>query len=281
MEINGPMTGASVGSAVGSAVGTAVGLVIQSVLGSWDVSLESGRPDEDRRGTRGLPLSLPLPMPMSPTSRIRKTTTTEASIREETQTCWSPLDVSDEVIISAVRGGDTSQFEELVRRYSPRIFATVRRHSRREDDVNDVVQDIFIRAFQRLASFRGDAPFEHWLMRLAVHACYDKLRTYQRNREDSFSDLAPEETDWLERFNANPSGASDSADAAKSLVTKVLNQLSAPHRLILTLLELEERSVKEIAQLTGWSIPLVKVRAFRARAEMKKVLHKLDIQRYL
>ncbi len=62
---------------------------------------------------------------------------------------------------------------------------------------------------------------------------------------------------------------------------RVLEQLSPPARLVITLLEIEDRSVKEIAQLTGWSVPLVKVRAFRARAEMKKCLAKLAKDKYM
>src|SRR6185295_2699881 len=115
---------------------------------------------------------------------------------------------------------------------------------------------------------------------LAVRTCYDFLRGHQRNREHMFTDISDEESDWLERFNANPEGASDHANAAKELVRKVLEQLPAPARLVITLLEIEERSVKEIAALTGWSVPLVKVRAFRARAEMRKCLQRIAREKY-
>ena len=78
-----------------------------------------------------------------------------------------------------------------------------------------------------------------------------------------------------------PESASEYADAAKQLVARLLEQLSPPARLVITLLELEDRSVKEIAALTGWSVPLVKVRAFRARAEMRKALARLAKEKYL
>jgi RNA polymerase sigma-70 factor (ECF subfamily) len=138
-----------------------------------------------------------------------------------------------------------------------------------------------MKSFQKLASFRGDAPFEHWLMRLCVRTCYDFLRGHQRNRETSFSELSQPEEDWLDRVGTRPEDASENADAARQLVQRVLEQLSPPARLIITLLEIEERSVKEIAQLTGWSVPLVKVRAFRARAEMKKCLARLAKDKYM
>ena len=71
------------------------------------------------------------------------------------------------------------------------------------------------------------------------------------------------------------------ADAARQLVARILDELSPPARLIITLLEIEDRTIKEIAEITGWSLPLVKVRAFRARAEMKKILTRLGKDKYL
>ena len=184
-------------------------------------------------------------------------------------------------LIAAVLKGDAASFEPLVARHSPRVFATARRYARRESEVEDIVQEVWLKAFQKLAGFRGEAPFEHWLMRLAVRTCYDFLRSHQRNRETTFSELSEPETDWLERFVSDPETASEQADAARLLVERLLEQLSPPARLIITLLEIEDRSVKEISELTGWSVPLVKVRAFRARAEMRKLLAKMAKEKYL
>ena len=184
-------------------------------------------------------------------------------------------------LVAAVLRGDTASFEPLVARYSPRLFATARRYARRESEVEDIVQEIWVKAFQKLRSFRREAPFEHWLMRLAVHTCYDFLRAHQRRREAPFSDLFEPEEDWLGRFVSPPSSAAEDAEAARQLVARVLEQLPAAARLVITLLEIEERSVKEIAGLTGWSVPLVKVRAFRARAQMRKVLAKMAKEKYL
>src|SRR6266496_2597403 len=147
-------------------------------------------------------------------------------------------------LIAAVLKGDAASFEPLIQKYSPRVFATVRRYARRESEIEDIVQEVWMKAFQKLKSFRGEAPFEHWLMRLTVRTCFDFLRGHQRNREAAFSELSDSENDWLAR-------------------------------LVITLLEIEERSVKEIAKLTGWSVPLVKVRAFRARAEMRKIVARM------
>src|SRR5882757_4482406 len=165
-------------------------------------------------------------------------------------------------LISAVLKGDAASFEPLVQKYSPRVFATARRYARRESEIEDIAQEV-------------------WLKRLAVRTCYDFLRGHQRNRESSFSELSEPESDWLERFVTAPETASDNVDAAKLLIGRVMEKLSPSARLVITLLEIEDRSVKEIAALTGWSVPLVKVRAFRARAEMRKILAKMAKAKYL
>jgi RNA polymerase sigma-70 factor (ECF subfamily) len=187
----------------------------------------------------------------------------------------------DSELIAAVLKGDTASFEPLVVKYSPRVFATARRYARRESEVEDIVQEVWSKAFQKLSSFRAEAPFEHWLMRLAVRTCYDFLREHQRNRETTFTELSEPENDWLDRFVAAPESASDESTAARELIDRVLAMLSPPARLVITLLEIEDRSVKEIAGLTGWSVPLVKVRAFRARAEMRKCLQRIAREKYL
>lgn len=187
----------------------------------------------------------------------------------------------DSELVAAVLAGDTASFEPLVARHSPRVFATARRYARRESEVEDIAQEVWAKAFQRLPTFRGEAPFEHWLMRMTVRTCYDFLRAHQRNRETALVDLAEEESQWLERFAVAPEGVSEESTAARQLVERLLGMLSPPARLVITLLEIEDRTVKEIAELTGWSVPLVKVRAFRARAEMKKCLQRITRDKYL
>jgi RNA polymerase sigma-70 factor (ECF subfamily) len=191
------------------------------------------------------------------------------------------MEPTDAELIAAVLGGDSASFEPLVLKYQPRVFATARRYARRESEVEDIVQEVFIKAFQKLNGFRGEAPFEHWLMRLAVRTCYDFLRGHQRNREAAFSDLTEPEADWLERYVAQPDTAGEDAEAARQLVERILSRLTPAARMVITLLEIEGRSVKEIAALTGWSVPLVKVRAFRARGEMRRILKTIHKEKYL
>src|SRR3954465_6722829 len=136
------------------------------------------------------------------------------------------MEQSDADLIAAVLKGDNACFEPLVVRYSPRIFATARRYARRDSEVEDIVQEVWSKAYQKLSSFRGDAPFEHWLMRLAVRTCYDFLRAHQRNRETAFTELSQPQADWLDRYVSDPGSASESANAARELVEKLLSEMS-------------------------------------------------------
>jgi RNA polymerase sigma-70 factor (ECF subfamily) len=191
------------------------------------------------------------------------------------------MEQSEAELIAAVVKGDRASFEPLVAKYSPRVFATARRYARRDSEVEDIVQEVWLKAFDKLSTFRGEAPFEHWLMRMTVRTCYDFLRGHQRNRELAFSEISEPEEDWLDHFVADPGSAAEDADAAKLLVNRVLEKLSPEARLVIQLLEIDDRSVKEIAELTGWSVPLVKVRAFRARGEMRKILARIAKDKYL
>lgn len=193
----------------------------------------------------------------------------------------SEMEQGDAELIAAVLKGDTGSFEPLIVKYSPRVFATARRYARRESEIEDIVQEVWLKSFQKLATFRADAPFEHWLMRLTVHTCYDFLRRHKRNRETNFSEISEPEEDWLEKFVSQPANSADDTAAACQLLERILEQMSPAARMVITMLEIEELSVKEISKRTGWSVPLVKVRAFRARAEMKKCLARLAKEKYM
>lgn len=181
----------------------------------------------------------------------------------------------DEEIVAAVLGGDIESFEELILRYQPRIFGMARKYFRNESDVEDLVQTIFTKTYKKLGSFKKTAPFEHWFMRLSVNTCYDALRRRTKQREQTVSDLMFEDESWQNRLDNIPdSEDQESLDKANELVHSVMEQISNKARIVLTMQELEGRSIKEISELTGWSISLVKVQAFRARKEMRAAVER-------
>ena len=192
----------------------------------------------------------------------------------------SAVEVPDKELIAEVLAGQAESFEPLVVKYQPRVFALARRYARREDEVADIAQTVFIKAFQKLSSYRGDAPFEHWLMRMATFTCYDFLRKHQRNREYHASDLSDEENDWLENVGEELTGETD-RNAAKALVERLLEGLKPEDRHIIVLLEMEGKSVKEIAEITELSESNVKVKAHRARDKMRKLLAGIAPEKYL
>ena len=193
----------------------------------------------------------------------------------------SEMDATDKELIAEVLEGNPESFEPLVVKYQPRVFAIARRYARREDEVEDIVQTVFMKAYSKLSSYRGDAPFEHWLMRTATFTCYDFLRKHQRNREWNATDLSTEENEWLENMGEDTTEKEANQSAAKALVDRLLEGLKPDDRMIITMLDLEQKSVKEIAKLTDFTESNVKVRAHRARDKMKKILATLAPEKYL
>lgn len=177
-----------------------------------------------------------------------------------------PTPAADEDLVAATIDGDDDAFAELVRRHKRRVFAAASRFARDSHQVDDIAQDVFVRVFRNLAKFRRDAPFEHWLARITVSACYDFLRKERRIREQVALGAVEFE------IQDHTIDSAIAAGRARELLHFAMRKLSADDHLILTLCEIEERSVREAAELTGWSESNVKVRAFRARQNLRKIL---------
>ena len=173
---------------------------------------------------------------------------------------------SNERLIQASLAGDDGAFSMLAQRHRGKIFGIAARFARNDHELDDICQDIFVKAYQHLAKFRGDAPFEHWISRIAVRTCYDFLRKTRHDRENISLDAC--------EGSVNLFAAKDDAapEEAREILRFALAKLSAEERLVITLLELEEKSVREVAELTNWSEANVKVRAFRARNALKNIL---------
>jgi RNA polymerase sigma-70 factor (ECF subfamily) len=183
----------------------------------------------------------------------------------------------DGELVKRVLAGDDSAYAVLVDRYRSRVFSTASRFTRDQAELEDLAQDIFIRIWKGLKTYRADAPFEHWLMTVTVRSCYDFLRKNRKRREREvlvnetpsramsgdgmFSGDAPEEQQRRQR-------------EAWEVVQGLMEKLNEKERLVITLMELEEKSVREVASLTGWSEANVKVRVFRARNRMREIFER-------
>jgi RNA polymerase sigma-70 factor (ECF subfamily) len=167
-----------------------------------------------------------------------------------------PEDVEARWIAQSLRG-DSEAFGALVRRHQDRVFQLAGRFFRRREEVEDVAQETFLRVWQKLGTYRAEAPFEHWLTRLCLRCAYDRLR-----REPPTPHPLPERE--LEQESPDPTASLE--------VSRLLARLSPADRFLLVLLEGEGWSVADIAERLGWTQVNVKVRAHRARKRLRRVL---------
>jgi RNA polymerase sigma-70 factor (ECF subfamily) len=178
----------------------------------------------------------------------------------------------DEIaLLKRIRDGAPDEFSEIIRRHQSRVFAILSRYERDRQLVEDLAQDTFVKAWKALGQFDGRAPFEHWLSRIAVHVAIDHLRA-RRDREVRFSDLGDEALGWLQDVEPDHGPG---PEAARVILRLAMRKLSPEDRLVLTMLEIEEYTVKEICARTGWSSIATRVRAFRARTKLKAALEEL------
>jgi RNA polymerase sigma factor (sigma-70 family) len=185
------------------------------------------------------------------------------------------LDVA--ACLERVRQRDEEAARELVAHLYPLVIKIVRSHLPRRVAEEDLAQEIFLKMFTNLNQYQGTVPFEHWLSRVAVSTCLDSLRFHKRRPELRWADLSETEAEVLDAVIQTSDEAHPAeAMAANELVGKLLDCLSPADRLVITLMDLEEKSVAEISERTGWSASLVKVRAFRARAKLRKHLAELE-----
>lgn len=179
----------------------------------------------------------------------------------------------DATWLAAVRAGDEEAASALVQRLSPLVLKCVRARRPRRTGEEDLVQAVFMKIFSKLGQFSGEVPLEHWVSRITVNTCIKQIEYEAVRPELRMSDLREEEEAVIQQLAAsNDDLPNDQAAAARELVQKLLALLQPADRRVITLLHLEGRSTEEVGKLTGWSTPVVKVRAFRARHKMRRAL---------
>lgn len=163
-----------------------------------------------------------------------------------------------DIAAAVVRNG--AAYSQIIERYQAAIAQRMRRFSRDVNVVEELTHDVFVAAYFSLRSYRGDAPFEHWLQRIATRVAYRHLKRTKQLPIVPFD----------ERIHDAAVDNEQSADVDHEKVAAALERLPARDRLVLTLLYLESRSVAEAADLAGWSQTMVKVQAYRARQKFQK-----------
>jgi RNA polymerase sigma-70 factor (ECF subfamily) len=182
---------------------------------------------------------------------------------------------SDAEIVRQVLEGDTNAFESLLIRYKELVLRIVKKHVP-YNEVEETTQDVFVRLYQSLPNFKGKSAFKQWMSSIAVRTCYDYWRKAYRSREVPVSSLTEKHQEWLEKVISDQSEQSlyekGSQNEARELLDWALGKLSPEDRMVLELVYLEGLSGKEAADLLGWSVAKVKVRAFRSRKKLEKIL---------
>lgn len=173
--------------------------------------------------------------------------------------------------VEQVRQRDEHAAQALFQHLYPLVARLVRSHLPRRTSLEDLVQTVFMKVFANLARYSGAVPLEHWVSRIAINTCLNQLAAEKARPELRWADLSEEQTEALEAVTAGPEELDPLQNlAAREIVEKLLAQLAPADRLVLTLLHLEGRSVDEVRQITGWNVPVIKVRAFRARRKLRK-----------
>jgi RNA polymerase sigma-70 factor, ECF subfamily len=165
----------------------------------------------------------------------------------------------------------------LVDAMYPFVAALVRRHVGDSGAIEDLAQQTFVRCFSKADQWKIDKPLEPWLARIALNLCRDYFRSQRAKRELRWSDLSEPEQSAMMAVEQSSSSAPESFhEDARVLLFRLLSTLPADDRMVLSLFYLESRTTDQIAELTGWSRTLVKVRAFRARKKLRHAFERLE-----
>lgn len=182
---------------------------------------------------------------------------------------------SDREIIQRIIDGDADAFAHILTKYKDHVMGIVNRHVP-YDQVEETSHNVFIRAYQSLPTFKQKSGFKQWLSSIAVRTCHDFWRERYRAREIPMSSLTERHQEWLENVISDTSSRAfselGSLKEAREVLDWALAKLSAGDRMVLELVYLEGLTVKEAAELLGWTTANVKVRSFRSRKKLHKLL---------
>lgn len=197
---------------------------------------------------------------------------------DEKEAC-APVRVerTDRQLVDLVLSGEGYAFEELFERHKRLVAIVASRYFRRREEIEEILQIVFAKAFVELASFQGnhERSMSSWLSRITMNASFDQLRSQKRKPERLECDLSEAEADALQHITADTSLTAEKQLLDRDLAEKILALVPADDRLLLQLMYSDDMSTADIAEMLGWSRSNVKVRAWRARASVKKLLKRL------
>ncbi|SIO35560.1 RNA polymerase sigma factor [Halodesulfovibrio marinisediminis] len=183
--------------------------------------------------------------------------------------------------VCTVLKGETAAYALIIDRYQSHVSTIVGAHVPQQC-VPEVAHDTFVRAYGSLALYVPKKPFKHWLTTIALRACTDFWRSHYRKKESPVCDFSDDSAKWFEAVCLAESKSEferlSQAHEARDVLHRVLDSLAPLDRMILIMTQLEEYSSKETAELLGISSANVKVRTFRVKCTLKKLLKKFGIE---
>jgi RNA polymerase sigma-70 factor (ECF subfamily) len=187
----------------------------------------------------------------------------------------TPAPVDEEVLVQRVRRGDLPAYDELVRRYQERIYATIYHMTANHEDANDLAQESFIKAFHALRSFKGGSSFYTWLYRIAVNKTINFLKQRKNRMHMSLNDLdfnAEHNPDLVALISEQTPRREINLTELQEKLNEAMLKLSEPHRVVMVLHDVQGMSHDEIAKVMECNIGTVRSRLFYARQQMQALL---------
>jgi RNA polymerase sigma-70 factor (ECF subfamily) len=194
---------------------------------------------------------------------------------EQTEPVQKPLDSDEMNLVGRARGGDLAAYDDLVRRYQERIYATVYHMTSNHEDANDLAQEAFIKAFHALKSFKGGSSFYTWVYRIAVNKTINFLKQRKNRMQMSLDDIdfnAEHDPDLVALISDKTPRRDINLAELQEKLNVAMQKLSESHRLVVTLHDIQGLSHEEIAKIMGCNIGTVRSRLFYARQQMQALL---------
>jgi RNA polymerase sigma-70 factor, ECF subfamily len=211
-----------------------------------------------------------MPMIMAEPARRKAPKEAEAELEESI-----PAPIEESVLVNRARDGDLPAYDELVKRYQERIYATLYHMTSNHEDANDLAQEAFIKAYSALKSFKGGSSFYTWVYRIAVNKTINFLKQRKNKYQMSLDDLdfnAEHDPDLVALISEKtPRRELNLAELQENL-NEAMQKLSEPHRLVVTLHDVQGLSHEEIAKIIGCNIGTVRSRLFYARQQLQGYL---------
>jgi len=187
----------------------------------------------------------------------------------------TPVPTDETELVGRARRGDLSAYDELVRRYQERIYATVYHMTANHEDASDLAQEAFIKAFHALRSFKGGSSFYTWVYRIAVNKTINFLKQRKNKAQMSLNDLdlnAEHDPDLVALISEKTPRREVNLAELQEKLNIALQKLSEPHRLVVTLHDIQGLSHEEIAKIMECNIGTVRSRLFYARQQLQAYL---------